>query len=158
MPAQSQVNLYRAEGVPGAKADLSPHVYTPTTPLAEGTGVKVGGFVWPGTDAVNQVKINGTGVPVGFVERDIIYGNYDVNLEGTLELLEGDAVTVAVKGDYWAVATTAATVGQKVYATLADGTLQTAETGQTISGAEETSWVVKTAAAVGDPFIISNWS
>ncbi|WP_440486783.1 structural cement protein Gp24, partial [Salmonella enterica] len=60
----------------------------------------------------------GTGAPAGFVPRD---GQASV-----VEWLAGDSNTIypgrectlMVSGDFWALTTTAATVGQKVFASL----------------------------------------
>ena len=146
-----------APGVPGDKATLNPTAYTVHNPLAEGTGVTAGRFVWPGTDAEHQAKINGTGVPLGIVERLLVYpwacGADDTT---TLALPDGSPLSVIIKGDVYVVTATAATVGQKVYAVLADGTIKTDATGQTVAGAVETGFTVKTAGAAGDTIITSN--
>jgi hypothetical protein len=66
-------------------------------------------------------------------------------------------VTVAVKGDYFVVTATAATVGQAVFA-MTDGTVKTDASGATVTNGIETSWRVKTAGSANDVIIISNWS
>jgi hypothetical protein len=66
-------------------------------------------------------------------------------------------VTVAVKGDYFVVTATAATVGQAVFA-MTDGTIKTDASGATVTGGIETSWRVKTAGSANDVILISNWS
>lgn len=65
------------------------------------------------------------------------------------------ALTVAVRGDYWVVSSTAATVGQAVLASTADGSISTGTADATHI---DTGWVVKTAGAAGEPIIISNWN
>jgi hypothetical protein len=122
----------------------------------------VGGFVWgatapAGTNAnpMEQFVTNSavSGKPLGFV-----YRVQDVALPCangyTLAIPSGQACPVAEKGRFFAVSATAATVGQKVYAVLADGTIKTDATGQTISGAVETDFVVKTAGSIGDLIVI----
>lgn len=122
----------------------------------------VGGFVWgasapSGTNAnsLEQFVTNSaaSGKPLGFV-----YRVQDVALPCangyTLAIPSGQACPVAEKGRFFAKSATAATVGQKVYAVLADGTIKTDATGQTISGAIETDFVVKTAGAIGDLIVI----
>lgn len=160
MPLQSQVNLYPAPGVAGDKATPDQSVYTPLNPLAA-VVLPVGGFVFPvvtdGTiDNTRATNVAGTATEVlGFVERVINYVNYDVFSDGTLNVPAGSALTVAVRGDYWAVSTTAATVGQKVLAATADGSVSTGTADATHL---DTGWTVKTAGAAGEPIIISNWN
>jgi len=157
MAFQSQVNLGYARGVAGSKASFNPFVYWPNNLLADGP-VAVGSFVWPGTAPQIQAKNTGTGVPIGIVERNIVYPNFLVFEEGTLIVPDGSALATVIKGDLWVVSLTAATDGQKVYANLADGTIQTDAAGETITGAVETPWVVVSGGAAGDPILISNWS
>jgi hypothetical protein len=120
----------------------------------------VGGFVWSatapsGTNAnpMEQFVTNSavSGKPLGFV-----YRVQDVALPCasgyTLAIPQGQACPVAAKGRFFAVSATAVTAGQKVYAVLADGSIKTDATGQTISGAVETDWVAKTSAAIGGLF------
>lgn len=157
---QKSIKNFPANGVPGDKATLNPAVYTVGTPLAE-TAVNVASFVWPSTTP-GFAKQSGTGVPLGFVGRVQAYYNYDLKDGGTLTVPIGSELTVARRGDFYAVALTAATVGQKVFAVLADGTLKTGAAGATISGAVETPWTVTDLAgdngAVGTLITISNWS
>lgn len=159
MPLQKQVGLYRAQGVPGDKATPDQSVYAPVNPLAA-VALPVGRFVFPvvssGTiDNTQATNVAGDATEVlGFVERVITYVNYDVFSDGTLVVPEGANLTVAVRGDYWATSTTAATVGQKVLASTADGSISTG----TPDGTHlDTGWVVKTPGGIGEPIIISNW-
>lgn len=160
MSLQTQVNLSVAPGVAGDKATPDQSVYTPLNPLAE-VALPVGGFVFPVvTDSVQDnsraTNVAGGATEVlGFVERVINYVNYDVFSPGTLVVPKGSALTVAVRGDYWAVSSTAATVGQKVLASTADGSISTGTPDATHI---DTGWVVKTAGAKGEPIIISNWN
>ena len=144
MALQKQVNLSYAPGVPGDKATPDQSVYTPLNPLAA-VELPVGRFVFP---------VVATAV-LGFVERVINYVNCDVLSDGTLSVPEGSALTVAVKGDYWAVSATAAAVGQAVLASTADGSVSTGAADATHL---DTGWKVKTPGAAGEPVIISNWS
>lgn len=159
MPLQKQVNLSVAPGVPGDKATPDQSVYTPLNPLAV-VALPVGGFVFPVvasgvTDNSQATNVAGEAATVlGFVERVINYVDYDVLQDGTLTVPEGATLTVAVKGDYWAVSTTAATVGQAVLASTTDGSISTGTADATHL---DTGWKVKTPGAVGEPIIISNW-
>ena len=153
---QKQINARPAKGVPGDKAGLNPHVYTIGNPVAEGQ-VSVGGFVWDGAES-GQAKSTGTGAPLGFVERVLAY--YDLNQPDAsgLTVPAGSPLLVARRGDYYAVASTAATRGQKVFAILAGGGLKTGTAGASISGAVETGWSVLEGGAAGEIITISNWS
>lgn len=159
MPLQKQVNLYRAPGVAGDKATPDQSVYTPLNPLAAKV-LPVGGFVFPVAssgvvDNTRATNVAGEATEVlGFVERVINYVNYDIFSDGTLAVPEGSALTVAVRGDYWAVSTTKATAGQKVLASTVDGSVSTG----TPDGTHlDTGWTVKTPGEIGEPIIISNW-
>ena len=160
MPLQTKVNRYLAQGVPGAKATLDQSVYTPVNPLAS-KALPVGGFVFPVVeesviDNTRATNVAGSATEVlGFAERVINYVNWNLLDDGTLTVPEGAALTVAVRGDYWAVSSTAATVGQKVLASTADGSISTGTPDATHL---DTGWVVKTPGAAGEPIIISNWT
>ncbi len=166
--AQKQVFSSTARGVPGQKASLNGGFnYHPNTLISEGL-VQVGNFVWlsnndPETLAVNHAPgrppdyIDLTKVkPLGFVERNIAYPDYDPLSPGTLTLPEGSPLAVATRGDFWAVAPSDSVVGMKVFAVLANGSLLTSGSGNDLDGAVETDWVVVTAGQAGETIIISS--
>lgn len=161
MGLQKQVNLYRAAGVQGDKATPNQSIYFPKQMVAEGD-VTVGTFVFYGTDASKQAsnsKTGGTAADlIGFVERVINYANYDVTSEGTLIVPNKSTLTIAMCGDYWATATTAATPRQKVFVNPTTGAISTAVAGGTVSGAVETPWTVIQGGEAGTPILISNWT
>lgn len=161
MALQKQVEMTLAPGVAGGKATPDQSVYTPVNPLAA-VALPVGGFVFPVVDggvtyntAATNVAGDATTV-LGFVERVINYANYEVELDGTLTVPAGGNLTVAVKGDYWAVATTEAKVGQSVLASVTDGSISTGDSA-TAGTNVDTGWKVKTPGAAGELIIISNW-
>jgi hypothetical protein len=164
MPLQTAVNFDLPVGLPGMKAALEPTVYAGNL-VSEGP-VTVGNFVWYGT-TINQVKATGAGQPLGIVERNISFPDFDLKDEGTLVIADAWEVTVAIKGRYWfknaSSTATAATVGQKVFVKPTDGTFLTGAAGTSTSGSDafkntvETAWVVKTAGAIGDIIIIENY-
>ncbi|MDR1921106.1 MAG: hypothetical protein LBS31_05095 [Candidatus Adiutrix sp.] len=156
MIPQKQVYGDIAAGLPGMKAGQNSYNYWPNTPLAEGD-VAIGTFVWPGTDPVAQATNAGEedAEPIGLVERNIVYINMDVTAQGSDLAPEGSTLTVATQGAYWVVSATAATVGQKVFAVSADGTIKTGAAGATVTGAVETPWVVTTPGDIGEPIIIT---
>lgn len=154
MAFQTQINERPARGIQGDKATLNPCVYTAGNPLAKGA-VKVGSFVWASGDG--YASNSGAGMPLGFVERNLAFYS-DAASGSALHLKDGSALTVARKGDFYAVASTAASAGQKVFATLADGSLQTKAAGASVSDAVETAWTVIDGGAPGELITISNWS
>lgn len=165
---QTQVQTYPAKGVPGDKASLNPAVYTDRNYISGDAAVIVGNFVWDDPD--NPTDYYGSGVmkalsssasavaPLGIVERNLSYFNYDLKDGGTLTLPEAANLTVVRRGDLYAVASTAANKGQKVFAVLADGSLKTGPAGAAVSGAVETPWTVTEGGAAGELITISNWS
>lgn len=155
MPLQKKVGTTTAPGVAGEKATPDQSIYTPVNPLAA-VALPVGGFVFAtGNEGTSATNVAGSATEVlGFVERVINYINTDVFEAGTLTVPAGSALTVAVCGDYWAVSSTAATVGQKVLASKTDGSVST---GTPDASHIDTGWIVKTPGGVGEPIIISNW-
>ena len=157
MPLQNQVYTTVAQGIPGMKADMNIFDYYPNT-LTAAADITVGTFVWLGTPITTPDGVipaftgvyNGTGAPVGFVERNLVYPNFDITSEGSEIIAEGETLTVATRGAFWAKTSTAATVGQAVIAAAADGTISTGAVGD----AGDTGWVVCTPADAGDIIII----
>lgn len=158
MSLQKQVELYTSAGAPGAKATPDQSIYTPINFLAS-VDMPVGAFAFASDTEGMATNVAGTQTSVlGFVERTISYADYKFDEAGTLIVPEGSALTIAVKGDYWAVsAESAATAGQKVLASVTDGSISTG-TAATEGTNIDTGWMVKTSAEAGEPFIISNWA
>jgi len=160
---QAGVERYREIGIPGQVATDNEVVYLPYTPAAEdgsgGENVTVGFFVWEGTNADNdkQVQPIGAGSPIGFVTRVQRYFNLDITSEASQVVPAPYPVEVAQRGDFFAIASTAATVGQKVFASNLTVDIKTGAAGATISNYTETSFTVKSAGDAGDVIEISNW-
>lgn len=161
---QGQVNILPAIGVPGQHMSTNPLVSTQKGYCAADT-VTIGGFVWAATvDKVDNndafVKSTGTGAPLGFAVREITNPlGYNESASNTVP--KGFPVSVAVKGDFAVITRTAATVGQSVFAVLADGSIKTSEKGDTVEGAVETDYKVVNingGGAVDDIIVISNWA
>lgn len=157
---QQNVKVYSGVGQEGQPASNSPIIAAAGGPgafLAGDSGLVMARFAW--RDGTDPKKLNntGTGKPVGFVAN---------NANATIGYLQSNSMTIpkgreaspVVGGDYWAKSATVATVGQKVFAVLADGTLKTGAAAATISGAIETDWYVASPAAIGDLLVISTWS
>lgn len=155
MALKQTVKNYPGIGIPGAYAAINPIVSTAKGYVAS-AACKIGGFVW--ADAVKEgcVKPTGTDRPLGFAVREITNPlGIDVKASNTVPV--GYPVSVEVKGDFFAVTTTDATVGQKVFAVLADGTIKTGDAKEKFGDAVETDFEVIQAGAANDVIIISNW-
>lgn len=158
---QGQVNILPAIGVPGQHMSTNPLVSTQKGYYAADT-VTIGGFVWAATANKNDalVKSEGTDAPLGLAVREITNPlGYNKSASNTVPT--GFPVSVAVKGDFAVITRTAATVGQSVFAVLADGSIKTDQKGATVEGAVETDYKVvdiNGGGAVSDIIVISNWA
>lgn len=158
---QGQVNTLPAIGVPGQHMSTNPLVSTQKGYCAADT-VTIGGFVWAVTvDEKNDafVKSKGTGAPLGFAVREIT-NPLGYNESASKTVPKGFPVSVAVKGDFAVITATTATVGQSVFAVLADGTIKTGKAGSTAKDAVETDYKVVNingGGTAGDIIVISNW-
>lgn len=158
---QGQVNILPAIGVPGQHMSTNPLVSTQKGYRAADT-VTIGGFVWAVTVGENDAFVQSTGkdAPLGFAVREITNPlGYNELASNTVP--KGFPVSVAVKGDFAVITTTTATVGQSVFAVIADGTIKTGEAGTTVEDAVETDYKVVNingGGAVGDIIVISNWA
>jgi hypothetical protein len=155
MGFQTAVQNLPEVGVPGDRASMNP--ISVISRLAQ-SAVTVARFVWPGTDTDNQVQNTGTGNPLGFAIRDQVGIIPTYLAETSMQVPAGFPVQVAERGEYFATSANVSTQGQKVFATLADGTLQFGAKGGTVSGAVETPWVVERGGAAGAVIKISTWS
>lgn len=161
---QGQVNILPAIGVPGQHMSTNPLVSTQKGYCAADT-VTIGGFVWAVTGNENDandafVKSTGTGAPLGLAVREITNPlGYNKSASNTVP--KGFPVSVAVQGDFAVITETEATVGQSVYAVLANGTIKTDTAGTTVTDAVETDYKVVNingGGAAGDIIVISNWA
>lgn len=156
MAFQKNVNTYPGIGIPGAYAAINPIVSTAKVYVAS-AACNIGGFVWADKDKEGCVKPTGIVVrPLGFAVREIT-NPLGIDVEASNTVPVGYPVSVEVKGDFFAVTTTDATVGQKVFAVLADGTIKTGAEQTIVEGAVETDFEVIQAGAANDVIIISNW-
>lgn len=160
---QRQVNILPAIGVPGQHMSTNPLVSTQKGYCAADT-VTIGGFVWAETVDVDKndafVKSTGTGAPLGLAVREIT-NPLGYNQPASNTVPKGFPVSVAVKGDFAVITETAATVGQSVFAVLANGSIKTDTAGNDVEGAIETDYKVVNingGGAVGDIIVISNWA
>lgn len=156
MTFQKTVNTSPGIGIPGAYAAINPIVSTAKGYVAS-AACNIGGFVWADASKAGCVKPTGTGRrrPLGFAVREIT-NPLGIDVEASNVVPVGYPVSVEVKGDFFAVTTTAATVGQKVFAVVADGTIKTEAAKTAVEGAVETDFEVIQAGAANDVIIISN--
>ena len=157
MGLQKSVGLSPALGLSGEKAVLGQSVYTVQNFMSDGT-VKAGTFAFvPGTATTfaeniktEYVTDHGTGL-VGFVERTFTGAGASSDLYA-----QGEALTIAVRGDYYLVAPagTTPTKGYKVITTDATGAISFAASAS--SGETDTGWTVTTGGSAGDVIVISN--
>lgn len=154
MAFQKTVNTYPGIGIPGAYAAINPIVSTAKGYVAS-AACNIGGFVWA-DGSKGYVKPTGTNRPLGFAVREIT-NPLGIDVEASNVVPVGYPVSVEVKGDFFAVTTTDATVGQKVFAVLENGTIKTGDAQTTVEGAIETDFEVIKAGAANDVIIISNW-
>lgn len=160
---QGQVNILPAIGVPGQHMSTNPLVSTQKGYCAADT-VTIGGFVWATTvennDAFVKSKSENQDAPLGFAVREIT-NPLDYNKSASNTVPKGFPVSVAVKGDFAVVTQTKATVGQSVFAVLADGTIKTNTADVDVEDAVKTDYKVVNIngdGAAGDIIVISNWA
>ena len=156
---QGQVNILPAIGVPGQHMSTNPLVSTQKGYCAADT-VTIGGFVWAVTVDQAFVKSTGTDAPLGLAVREITNPlGYNESASNTVP--KGFPVSVAVKGDFAVITGTDATVGQSVFAVLADGSIKTGTAGDSVEDAIETDYKVVNingGGTAGDIIVISNWA
>lgn len=160
---QQSVGLYRGVGQVGHPASTSPIIAAAGGPgafKAAAAGVSIATFVFrDATDPkiVTNVAPAADSKPIGFIQNlgqaIIGYGQ-----SASMLIRGGVEISPKVGGDFWAKSTTVATNGQKVFASVTDGTIATGTAGETVAGHVETDWYISQGAAVGDLIIISTWS
>lgn len=155
---QKRINQYPAPGVEGGFASTNPdatYVAGEAALVAGTNGVTIGRFAWD----VNGVASNaGTGAPSGFVHRD---GQAVITTwlgEASNVIQSGREVTLKTAGDYWARTSTAATRGQKIFASLTTGQVQTGAAGATIAGYAETNFKVGNTCDANELVKMTTWS
>jgi len=130
MPFQNQVNITPAPAVAGDFASANPNASVLAGPGAfvAGTGgANVGLFGW--ADANGLVTNAGSGVPTGFIHRDMQALIVTWLAEASMNIPAGQPVTLMSAGDFWAKSLTVATVGQKVFADHNTGAIATGVAG-----------------------------
>ena len=158
MGFQTQVNAQQAPACAGDFASANPRAATVSPEggfVAGAAGVTVGRFAWIQSDGVTVLN-TGTGKPDGFIHREqqALISTYLAESGNLIPV--GFPVTLMRTGDYYAAVTVAsAEKGEKAFAKLADGTMQPAAAGATVSGFIETDFIISRAAGVGELAVMS---
>lgn len=159
MGFQTAVNINQAPAVAGDFCGANPRaaVLAGAEQLVAGSsGATVGAFGW--MDSTSTLVSNaGTGVPDGFIGREMQATITQWLAQSSNLIQSGMPVTLYDQGDFWIKTSTAATVGQKVFASNTTGLAQTAAAGATVSGYTETKWVVASAGAANELIKITSW-
>lgn len=142
---QKEINVSAALGVKGDVATPNQAVYFPLN-LAAKEAVDFGNFVWRDGDKVTNVQ--GTVEPLGIAQRNYMYSDDDQT-----KIPQDAAVMTVVRGDMYVLTTTAAKVGDNVFA-MANGAIGCA-TAATLAGGVATGWKVATAGEINDTIIIT---
>lgn len=151
MGFQTSVNLYNPIGIPGTFASIGPYhsvIAGAFQFVAGDAGLAIAAFAWGSLvdgKTTNAKPADTTNHSLGFVSRN---SNIAVitQWQGQSSNLipSGLEVTLHDRGDFYAVTKTAATVGQKIFASDTDGTIQTGAAGATVTGYTETPFSVTT--------------
>lgn len=164
MPFQKTVNITQAPAVAGDFASTNPRHSAVASPdggafVAGPNGVTAGLFCWADT-ATNKVLSNaGTGLPLGFLHRNLQASIVTYLTEFGSTYLPNSAVGELFNGgDFFVLnaGSTAAAIGQKVFANNTTGVATTAAAGATVAGSTETQFWVHSIAAAGELLIMSN--
>ncbi|OIQ97209.1 hypothetical protein GALL_207630 [mine drainage metagenome] len=161
MSFQTQVNATPAPAVAGDFASTNPRASVLAGPgglVAAAGGVTVGCFAWLDTTSYTTAANAGSGQPDGFVRNSRAGLITAYGAEASLVIPAGFPVELFNEGDFWArnAGTAAAVPGQKVFAGTGTGQVACAATGTALAGFVETTWVCRSAGAVGELVKISS--
>lgn len=159
---QTTVNITQAPAVAGDFASANPRHSVLSMPggfVAGPNGLLVGQFAWADTATGLILNNTGTGVPTGFVHRDMQATNYIYLSEATMLIPAGQGVGELFNGgDFWVKNTGAGavTIMMKAFASLTTGAVSFAATGATVAGSIETKWYAMSLGAAGELIKMSN--
>lgn len=167
MGFQKTINLDPAIGMPGAEVNPGQAVYTAFNFVSDGT-VRAGTFAFAKTldsngdpiTKMNQASATSdSGAKVlGFVERNLIGNLISPLVEASDVYSAGLGLPIAIRGQFYAIASGAAQAGQSVLCDPATGNVTYGAAG----AANDTGWVVKfprgvSEVAEGDLVIYENF-
>lgn len=145
MGFQAVVKTDPAVGIAGQEVNPKQAVYTAFNYVSDGT-VQAGTFCFATalkdnvTGETNIVSLKGTSgaKPVGFVERDVIASIPTLTADASQVYPQGACPPIAIRGQFYAVATGAVTEGQSVLCDPATGAITYGAAGTT----NDTGWRV----------------
>lgn len=160
MGFQSAINQQPAPAVEGDFASANPYasVVAGEAALISGPdGVTVARFAWASPEGIVS-NVQTSGAPTGFVHRN--QQAFITAWLGASSMLIPSGINMALMaaGDFWGRSTTAANIGQKVFASITDGTIATGDAGATITDFVETKFTVHSVAAIGELIKFGTWS
>lgn len=163
MGFQKTVELQTAIGTPGLEVNPGQAVYTAFNYVSDGT-VQAGTFAFAGTAAsgtgeafgIASIKTASSGALLGFVERNLVSALMPDD-EGNNVYTAGVGLSIAKRGQYYAIATGSATAGQAVLCDPTTGNVTYGTAGTT----NDTGWRVVlpqgiTTVSEGDIVIYEN--
>ncbi len=150
---QKKMNSFPAIGIAGGRLMTNPIVYYCQTLVAV-SKISCGNFVWLSGEGVEST---GNGKPLGIAMPLSTYSNYDSFSSASNQIPANNFLSICLKGDLFAMSTSNAERGEKVFANLSDGTIKTAESGTSLENAIETDFYVVSGGNIGDIIVISNW-
>jgi hypothetical protein len=159
MSFQTQVNNQQAPGVTGDFASANPradHVSAEAGFIVGVGGITAGRFVWIESDGRSVIN-SGSDAPNGFVSREEQGMITEFLAESSMFIPQGSCINIWREGDFFALnAVGSSLVGQKVFASNTNGSIQTAAAGTIISGYTETNFVVRSPALINELAKISS--
>ncbi len=156
---QTKLNSIPARGIAGQKLFTNPIVYYCKALRAE-KDIPCSAFVWLSTDtSVEDTVINsGTGKPLGLCLPLALYANEDLLSSASNQITENNYLSVCIKGDLLVTCASVSKVGDKIFASLTDGSIKADKADATVTGFIETDFSVISAGSAGELITISNWS
>ncbi len=148
---QKQVGLLQAPGLVGGFASNNEWMTVDAGQfeyVAGTNGVNVGSFCWENPAALGTLLNSGTGQPLGFIGRHQAAIYFPLLQVASLLIAPGQNTSVYSRGDFWAIAGSGATKGQKIFANLGDGTVVSAAAGTTLAAASVTGAIAGTTLTV----------
>lgn len=162
--AQGQVYAMPSGGIEGQSLNLENLLTLSPVPRAGNGGVTVSRFVWfttapttgnqSGDTASQNIFVSNTQTVVNSTPDAFAYSVTTgvittTTANSTMTKQAGDMVESAIAGAFLVKLTTNSTQGQKVFANILDGTMQSGTAGATIAGYVETSYKITLGGTAG---------
>jgi hypothetical protein len=156
MAFQTVINPTQAPGVAGDFCSANPRhsqLMIQGSFFAGANGLTIGLFCWADTATGTILSNTGTGLPTGFVHRDMQAMLTAYMQEYGMTIPAGMGVgEVFSGGDFFVknAGSGATTIGMKAFANLTNGTVSFAAPGATVTGSIETKWYCMSINAAGE--------